>query len=287
MLGVAQSAVFSEAGIGMKRPLLAAKERGTTHGRAQPKRRLLLHYHLFKNAGSSVDAILQENFPNSWRNSEYPPPAQCDQQESIRRFIIENPDLEAISSHTLNLPVPEIDGVDIFPIIFVRHPLDRLQSAYSFERKQDADTTGARLAKETDMAGYLLARLIRRGDRSCRNFQSLRLAMQVPEAEGSEEERALLAVDRLPFVGLVEAFDQSIKELEHLVKPLFPEFEAFHAWKNASGQVARLDEKLSAMRATIGNENYEQVVAANSSDLAVHEKVRRHYETLHSLRGET
>ena len=35
----------------------------------------------------------------------------------------------AISSHTLMMPAPRIAGVEILPIIFLRHPLDRLKSA--------------------------------------------------------------------------------------------------------------------------------------------------------------
>jgi len=30
----------------------------------------ILHYHLFKNAGTSVDAILQSNFPGAWQDRE-------------------------------------------------------------------------------------------------------------------------------------------------------------------------------------------------------------------------
>jgi hypothetical protein len=44
------------------------------------------------------------------------------------------------------------------------------------------------------------------GDRACRDFQVYRLAMAVPAREGAERERALIALDRLRFVGLVQVF---------------------------------------------------------------------------------
>ena len=111
-------------------------------------RKVLIHYHLFKNAGTSVDAILRRNFGHRWVNTEFPPRAQADHQEAVRRLILDNPNLAAVSSHTLMLPVPEIEGVEVFPILFVRHPLDRLKSAYEFERQQTTATVGSELAKD-------------------------------------------------------------------------------------------------------------------------------------------
>ncbi len=78
-------------------------------------RKVLVHYHLFKNAGTSVDAILRRNFGARWINTEFPPPGQANHQEAIRRLILDNPTLAAVSSHTLMPPAPEIDGVEIFP----------------------------------------------------------------------------------------------------------------------------------------------------------------------------
>ena len=34
-------------------------------------RTIILHYHLFKNAGTSIDSILQENFGEQWITKEF------------------------------------------------------------------------------------------------------------------------------------------------------------------------------------------------------------------------
>ena len=34
-------------------------------------RTVILHYHLFKNAGTSVDRLLQRNFPDAWATREF------------------------------------------------------------------------------------------------------------------------------------------------------------------------------------------------------------------------
>src|SRR5437868_7618552 len=120
--------------------------------------------------------------------------------------MVAKPHSAALSSHTLLLPPPEIPEAEIIPVIFIRHPLDRLKSAYLFEREQRADTVGVRLARENDFAGYLRARLEIPGDRSCRTFQTHRLAMAEPGNGDTELARALRAFDRLPLVRAAEAF---------------------------------------------------------------------------------
>jgi hypothetical protein len=237
-------------------------------------RKVLIHYHLFKNAGTSVDAILRRNFGPRWISTEFPPRGQADHQQAVRRLILDNPNLTALSSHTLTLPVPEIEGVEIFPILFVRHPLDRLKSAYEFERQQEAVTVGSELAKGRDFAGYIKARLAVPGDRACRDFQVYRLAMAVPAAEGTERERALMALDRLPFVGLVEAFGASVAALQERVRALVPGFEAFESWENSGrAQERSLVERIEAIRSELGD-CFAEAVEANGGDLTLYELVR-------------
>jgi hypothetical protein len=242
------------------------------------KRLLILHYHLFKNAGTSVDAVLRKNFGVRWDDVEFDPPAQADHVRELDVFIARHPNLLTISSHTLLAPPPRLEGIEVLPVIFVRHPLARLRSAYEFERKQPADTVGARLAKETDFGGYLRSRLAVTGDRSCRNFHAFRLSRLVRDSGGSERDRAFLALDQLPFVGLVEAFGKSMAKLKALVLPYIPEFQDFDAWENSTttplhgGGAER-----PSFEAELGAETYQLVVEANQTDMEIYEEVARRY----------
>ena len=74
---------------------------------ARSRRGVIIHYHLFKNAGTSVDAILRRNFGEGWASREYPPRSDG---EAAREFLASNPHIAALSSHTLLLPPPEIPG---------------------------------------------------------------------------------------------------------------------------------------------------------------------------------
>lgn len=242
-------------------------------------RALILHYHLFKNAGTSVDAMLKANFGDRWASQEFDSAPPKEKAARLTAFLEERADLDAFSSHTALLPAPSLPGRAVIPIIFVRHPLLRLRSAYAFERRQIADTKGAILAKQTDLPGYLEAMLADPKLRQARNFQASRFAFGTPGKPADELDRALATLARLPFVGLVEAYDESIARLVPLLTPHFPDFRAIAAHENVTDRAVdrSVDDRLAAMREEIGAALYDQLIEANQHDLALFAEVRARY----------
>jgi hypothetical protein len=234
-------------------------------------RPLLLHYHLFKNAGSSVDQMLSRNFPTSWAEREFTMPGRKSNVSEVTKFLNAHPELDALSSHTALLPLPEPEGRSVFPILFLRHPILRLRSAYLFERKQIADTEGARLAKRTDFPGYITALLEHETSRQAKNFQVFRLSFGTSQYS-TELERARHMLDKLPFVGLVEAYDDSICRLEALIKPQFPNFKAIIVRVNVTDAepAKTIGAQVERVRAELGDALFERLVDANAEDIALH-----------------
>jgi hypothetical protein len=177
-------------------------------------RMIILHYHLFKNAGTSVDHVLRRNFPNAWVSHEFSGKGGYN-TSNVAQCIAETPQGVAFSSHTMLGPVPQIAGVQIVPVVLLRDPVDRIHSTYHFERQQQADTKGAQLAKTHDLMGYIKARLAISGDRQCRNFQTARLASMIPGPQ-NELSRAIEAahhVQRLGVLDLVPEFRSAMMRL--------------------------------------------------------------------------
>jgi hypothetical protein len=251
---------------------------------APPGEMMILHYHLFKNAGTSVDEVLRWNFGSAWSEQEFPIPRDTNVADfpfntvHVGNYLREHPELNALSSHTALLPVPEIEGFAIFPIIFLRHPIDRLRSAFLFEVLQDASSYGARLAKMQGFAGYLRELIHHPVDRSAQSFQTYRLSMNEPASAGSELDRALRVLSGSGFVGLVEAYDASMIRLGQLLVPRFEGFRTFsvHANVSQSGRVG-LGEKLARIRAEIGDELFAEVVSANADDIVLFETMAARY----------
>lgn len=203
-------------------------------------RTIILHYHLFKNAGTSLDLILKRNFGARWVTAEFPNEGLAGNTELVADWIRANPDAVAFSSHTAQGPIPQIDGVRIVSVMFLRDPIARIRSAYQFERDQRADTWGAQLAAANDFAGYVSARLDRPGDRQCRNFQTCRMAMLAPPLSDAEPEltRALRGLAMLSCVGLVDEFDRSVARLARLVQVEYPDFQWTSVRANATAYTA-------------------------------------------------
>lgn len=116
---------------------------------------VLLHYHVFKNAGSSFEWALEKNFGDSFRRYDMQTPGGVLSADDIARYIAGTPDAKAISSHQATLPPPKIRGREIISSILIRDPIARIRSIYAFERRQEANTPGAIQAKQLDFKEYV------------------------------------------------------------------------------------------------------------------------------------
>ncbi|WP_448663700.1 hypothetical protein ACG3SL_03220 [Sphingomonas sp. CJ20] len=235
-------------------------------------RKLIVHYHLFKNAGTSIDALLKRSFGDNWLTVEFPENLRRNVKD-LEAFIRANPHAQAISSHTAQLPLPRIPDVEILPILFVRHPLLRLKSAYSFERKQTHEGVGPNLARVLSFVGYTRA-LIAIRNRQAFNFQTERFAAAFPRDSGDELTRALRTADTLPFVGVVEDFAHSVARLEQFLAPHFPMFKGEPVRLNVTNPTtAEIDAQLAALKIEMGPRDYERLLDKNANDIILYNKV--------------
>lgn len=200
-------------------------------------RTVFLHYHLFKNAGTSLDAILKSHFGDRWVTQEFKT-ADENNTAQIEDWIRATPQAVIYSTHTAVGPMPQVEGVEIVPLILLRDPVKRIISAYKFERQQQVDNWGANLAKSTDLEGYVTTRLGRPNDRQCRNFQTSRLAPFHP-GEAPDGQRALAGVDLIHakgLVGLVSDFGDFIERLNKRVQQVDPSFKGEVVRSNVSSK---------------------------------------------------
>lgn len=241
-------------------------------------RRVVFHYHLFKNAGTSVDKILKDSFPDKWATREFKYKSIHTANPGVETWISENPEIIAFASHTARLPVPEIENTEIFPVIFVRHPLLRIYSGYIFETTQDADTPGSRLAKANDFPEYLDKRMKRPKDATARNFQATRIANLFKPADGTLEARAMRALEILPFLGLVEQFEPSMSTLKRVLARRDLNLVGTDAKENVSSKSKKnFEGQVKEIRKMLGSEIYKTFESKNKVDLKIHNIVRDWY----------
>ena len=71
-------------------------------------RHLIVHYHIFKNAGSTFDAMLEATFGSRWANHDKTQAAAFITPAELAEYIQAHPHLDALSSHHAVLPLPEM-----------------------------------------------------------------------------------------------------------------------------------------------------------------------------------
>lgn len=240
----------------------------------------IFHYHLFKNAGTSLDASLKENFEagTEWLTEEFPAnPAK--NRELVKQWVENNKEAKCFSSHTALLPVPKVKELELLPVIFIRHPIDRIASAYSFEKKQGGQGFGSVLARNTTLKGYIETRISLGYDRQCKNFHTDRFAYMYGAQYGSELDRAKMAVEKLPFVGLVENFNESLEKLESwLIDEGFEGINIAPKVQNVSRDTSKsIDEKVAEIRDELGEEAFEFLVQNNQDDFELYELAKQKF----------
>ena len=96
---------------------------------------VLLHYHIFKNAGSTIEDILDHSFGDRFATLETPVEGGIVSNSDLIAFLDAHPHVCAFSSHQIRYPMPLAPGYLFFDICFLRDPLDRLRSFYDYFRQ--------------------------------------------------------------------------------------------------------------------------------------------------------
>lgn len=246
-------------------------------------RHIIMHYHIFKNAGSTVSSILINNYggdqcgdienKNSWGTLN---------QNDILNYATNNPTLKAISSHHARLPTPTYKNIIFHPIIFLRHPIDRIGSVYFYERKQPFNPSqpGTKIAHENDFAGYVKIRLSD-GSAPIRNFQTVHLAgrhhdMRNAIATDDDLKVAMGRISDLPFFGIVELFDESIVKLSRYLSPNFYFNGDNYVKANVNLESSNtLAERLDNIKNMLGQSLYQELLEKNVLDMQLYEQARK------------
>lgn len=248
-------------------------------------RSVLLHGHIFKNAGTTLDWSLERNFGGGFVDHRRDDVMRSQGGKHIASLLLEDPSIMAISSHHMPGNVPEIKGVRIQRIYLLRHPIRRIRSVYDFERKQKAQTPGAVAAKKMDFQQYVEWRMQGNVAPTIRNFQSRYLAgVVLPLSEKTSElayfELAFQALENIPSIGIVEHYDESMVMLEVMLQPFFPDLDLSHVPQNVGRKglgLGRASRNVSGILNDLGDLQ-ERVIQFNSFDLALYEAAKERFK---------
>jgi hypothetical protein len=244
-------------------------------------RRIILHGHIFKNAGTTFDWSLARSFAGGFVEDRQDDEMRARGREHIAALVESRESLVALSSHHMPRDLPRLKGVRFEPVYLLRHPLERMRSAYDFERKQRIDTPGSLAAKSKSFRDYVEWRMQNNVSRTIRNYQTLYLAGHHRRASNAKIavkffSAAIETLRKVQLVGLVELYDESMVLFETALRESFPEIDLSYVSQNVSRKKRRQEEPGSAVAATLqalGNLQ-QQVIDENSYDLALYQLVK-------------
>jgi len=236
---------------------------------------VVIHYHIFKNAGSSIDRLLHESFGPCWTSFEGSHPTDIQSADALRKFLAERPGLCAVSSHLARPPLPSDNCV---PIILLRDPIDRARSVFHFIRRDPtqphhhATTNGfpafVSWALDNPRASVPIF------DYQVYHLSDASFRPDNPElastAQDLAQARALIA--SLPAFGLVRRFAESCALLATHYTPLLPALRLYDVRENTSPETARTEaQSLAAARDELGTDLFARLCNANQRDAGLYD----------------
>ena len=163
----------------------------------------------------SVDRLLQKNFGERWISFDGDSAGNVINTDELETIISKNSNAVAFSSHQIIPPLPLVSG-NVFPVVFLRDPVDRIKSAYLFEWQKQL---GLKEPKGSFIE-YVTAKFKNKRCSSVEEFQTIRLSntrkngfRDVNADDQIILEQACEFISSLSFVGIVDQFDISADNL--------------------------------------------------------------------------
>ena len=240
--------------------------------RTETNRNVLVHFHIFKNGGTTFDHALKREFRRAFAEFDGDRPRYVHVPEEITAYLRDHPRVRALSSHHLRYPLPQTPDMQLLPALFLRHPLDRMHSIYRYERKQKSESPGSIHAKKFDFPEYVRWRLDQGPSNLLCDYHATvltcnpRLEQSAPDLDLARERLREAAV-----CGTVDRLEDSLALAERQLSEHFPGIDLATTPQNVtSGRKATMAERMEDAEEACGSELFADVAARNTMDLELY-----------------
>jgi hypothetical protein len=242
------------------------------HGSDVP---LLIHYHIFKNAGTSFEWALEQTLGAGFRSFDSSTPRGLVTTRDLADFCARHPEVRAISTHQAAPPAPSLDGRKVLTSVLIRDPIARVRSVYAFERKQAAATPGALKAKELDFRHYVEWRLKTTPTLLC-NFQvyfcSRTEQNRAFRPADEHLEKAAANLDAVSIVGTVARYAEWLSLAQKILSAPFPNISLASSRQNITLGHDRSEAViLKELIDEIGEAIVDELIQNNQLDMRLHQ----------------
>lgn len=241
-----------------------------------PMKNILLHVHIFKNAGSSFDDALKRFYKDAFIDHRDDTDLVKGKMPYLENYLDSHPKIQALSSHSVHFSPQDTDNYRFLTVYFLRHPIDRIRSVYSFEKKQmPAITRGSKKAKELEFNNFIKWYLDESSPATIRNIQTIFLSGEGTRSNMSIEERFGIAMNTLNnsnLIGVVDRYDESMVVFEEHLKAYVPDIDLSYIRKNVTDNniEASVEEKANKVLSQLDSETQRLVKEKNELDMKLY-----------------
>jgi len=233
----------------------------------EKKRIVLLHSHIFKNGGTTIDGILKNNFgPNAL--SLESPDGNFISPKKIEEIVRNDLTAKSISSHKLPVLSTKNNDTVFIPLVMIREPLDRTKSMYLFYRRQEqAISHECLLAQRTTFTEFVSALMETRLDGSFSNLQCKFFLGN--QTNPSSDNWPLIAykIQATQCLGVVDLFKESITKWGNYLKGFIPSLDlAFERQNVTPNRPSKLEYRLEEIKKELGKTIVDIFVQRNKFD---------------------
>jgi hypothetical protein len=238
------------------------------------KRKVIIHKHLFKNAGTTFDWSLSKNYGEGFYDHRDDKLMRQQGEPYLLNFLNEHPTIKALSSHHIWFRFSKNNDIELIPVYLLRHPIERIKSVYKFERIQQSDTHGAIMAKKLTFKEYVKWRMSSESNATIRNFQTRYLS----GIKGGKDltnfhfEKALAELETCSFVGVVDRYDDSMKLFEYEFKKIGIDIDLTYTPQNVTQSVKNIDvdDRVNQILGELGDMLSKEVLEKNKFDVEIY-----------------
>jgi hypothetical protein len=249
-------------------------------------RHVICHYHIYKNSGTTFDAILSRNFGERHVSFDGPFPYFSIGQKELAKVILRHRSAVAFSSHQISLPVPGSLDFNVLPVVFLRHPILRIRSIYEFKRAEDDGTPTSRHAAEMAFGDWCRHALSHPQELTQVSNAQVRLLSR--SGDGSAPGRrgrdglvydlyqARRALHNVELLARTERFSRDVSRFPALLERYGIAFEVGDTTpRNVTASRFRrtIEQRLEDVALELGEETMQALLAANRQDLELYAEV--------------
>ena len=231
---------------------------------------ILIHHHIFKNAGTSFCYALKKYFQDQFLEYDLPN-SRIVTKKDLTSFIQDNPQALAISGHHICLNTPQLPNYQLISSILLRQPLARIKSIYKFEQQQQASTSGAIQAKKLNFKEYVLWRLDATPN-MLGNYQTHYCSRSKPadirkKPTEKELQIAIANLEKCAIVGTVERYEDFLQLTLDRLQEFFPNiYLGYIRLNKTSASPQNIEEIKTNLVAELGESLVAELEAKNQLD---------------------